>query len=87
MAKRRELKGAINYICDMLMAECMVMSLRSEDLNKVEEVIALICKTRKDFASRVSHQEPGMVAKRYFGDVIEAFNLRTGEILGQMEKL
>ncbi len=89
MAKKRNLKQNINYICDELMAEVVAVSLYGE--NKSPEatkgLISNIIVMRNDYLSRVSHPEPGMASKAYFDRLIDDFNKDASEIVDQIASL
>ena len=66
MAKRRNLKRQINYICSDLFAETMAAALYGAkvDMEAVDDTLATILVLRNDFIKRISHPEPGMEAKK-----------------------
>lgn len=62
MAKKRDLKQTINYVCSDLFAEGVAASLYGTANNEeaVNNLLSSIIVTRNDFVKRVSHPEPGM---------------------------
>lgn len=89
MAKKRDLKQTINYICSELFAEAVAASLYGTNDNKevTESLLSSILVTRNDFVKRISHPEPGMNPKVYYGTLISDFNHRTSEIIDQISNL
>ncbi len=89
MAKKRNLKQNINYICSELMAEVVALTLYGENKNPEagKELIGNILLTRNDFLSRISHPEPGMEPKVYFNKLVDDFNKTAGEIIDQISNL
>ncbi len=89
MAKKRNLKQNINYICNELMAEVVALSLYGENKNEetTKELIGTIIVTRNDFLSRISHPEPGMDNKAYYKQLIDDFNKAAGEIVDQISSI
>ena len=89
MAKKRDLKQNINYICSELFAEAVAASLygtvkKEED---IQSVLSCIIITRNDFVNRISHPEPGMQPRKYYRQLIEDFNQRMSDIIGQISNL
>ncbi len=82
MAKRRDLKKAINFLCGELFAECVaIMHYQSHaPQDDVDQVMSRILRLQDDMLSRVSHPEPGMKAKDYFK------KLRT-DVVGQTDEI
>ena len=68
MAKRRDLKKGINYLCGELFAECVAVMhyQKPAPQDDVDQVMASILRLQDDMLSRVCHPEPGMKAKDYF---------------------
>jgi len=89
MANKRNLKRAINLICDELLAECMAASLYRTKAHKdnADAILFSIVKMKDDFCSRISHQEPGMNANAYFKDIRDKFSAQVGEIVDQINNL
>ncbi|MBO5602419.1 MAG: hypothetical protein IJL29_01320 [Prevotella sp.] len=86
MAKKKDLKKTINYICEELEANCVAYSLYNgkpidEDVNAL---FAAILHTQSDFISRISHPEPGMPQKKYYRLLIEDFNTQVREMIDQI---
>jgi hypothetical protein len=89
MAKKRDLKQTINYICSELFAEAVAASLYGATANteSIEELFSTIIVTRNDFVKRISHPEPGMKAKKYYDKLIMDFNDRVSDIIDQIGNL
>lgn len=89
MAKKRELKQTINYICSELFAEAVATSLYGASASKAsaEELLSTILVTRNDFVKRISHPQPGMAPKAYYKALIDDFNHRVSDIIDQIGSL
>ena len=83
MAKRRELKRSINYICSDLFAECMAASLYNGTPNPedVKNLLTSILTMHSSYICRVSHVEPGMKASVYFQDLKTHFNKDVNDVI------
>ena len=87
MSNKRDLKRKINYVCSELFAECVAASLYSENKPSNEDTDALltsIMMIHSDFVRRISHPEPGMAQKKYYGVLIADFNKQVEEIIDQI---
>ena len=76
MARRSVLKKNISNVCELIMAECLAISLygnEQEAENAVNATYAMV-RLESDYRSRISHVEPGMKAKVYFNKLISDFN-------------
>lgn len=86
MANKRNLKKSINYICSELFAECVADSLynnkRSD--NDVNAMLHAILSIHRNYVSRISHPEPGIIQKKYFKDLISQFNGQVEEVIDQI---
>lgn len=89
MAKRRDLKRTINEACYDLFAECIAVAVyNNRDCDgDAGAVLALILSVNDDFLSRVSHKEPGLSGKEYYGKVASDFAKQVDEITSQIEAL
>lgn len=89
MAKKRNLKQTINYICSDLFAEGVAASLYGEqkDEEAVNNLLSLIIVTRNDYVKRISHPEPGMKPRTYYKAIIADFNQQINEIINQISSL
>ncbi len=89
MAKKKDLKSTINFVCDELMAECLAISLYKKEISDddLESLLNCICQVRNDYVSRLSHEEPGMRPKAFYKDLTEGFNKQIGEILDHINSL
>ena len=89
MAKKRNLKRQINYICSDLFAETMAAALYGAkvDMEAVDDTLATILVLRNDFIKRISHPEPGMEAKLFYKSIIKDFNLQVSDIIDKIGNL
>ncbi len=90
MAKKRDLKRSINYICSDLFAECVATSLYGGNKPSKENVDALLSSIliiHSDFVRRISHPEPGLDQGKYYKVLIDDFNKQVGEIIDQISNL
>ncbi len=89
MAKRRELKKAINFLCGELFAECVAIMhyQKPTPQEDVDNVMTSILKLQDDMLNRVCHVEPGMKAKDYFKKLREDMATHTEEIVEQIKSL
>lgn len=86
MANKRSLKCGISYICSELFAECVALSLYNSQCAKenVDSLLKSILHIHSDYIKRVSHPEPGMVAKVYYRTLIESFNKDVNALVDQI---
>ena len=86
MTNKRNLKRTINYICSELFAVCVAVSLYNvkADEENVNAMLTAILAIQSNYVRRISHPEPGMLAKAYYRDLIDKFNKETGEIIDQI---
>ena len=88
MAKRRDLKKAIDYTSDDLMMETLLCSLQPEfDKAKLEEIMARIVSMSTEFRDRIQH--PGgnankQIVKQYYKKVREDFNTEVDKIYTEL---
>ena len=89
MAKRRNLKKAINFLCGELFAECVAIMHYQKPTPQadIDNVMTSILKLQDDMLSRVSHVEPGMKAKKYFKVLINHFNEELEAIVDQLNNI
>lgn len=89
MAKKRDLKQTINYVCSELFAEAVAASLygTNKGENAAESILSLIIITKNDFVKRISHPEPGIPAKKYYSQISDDFNHRVSDIIDQISNL
>lgn len=87
MAKKRNLKRAINYACSDLFAETMAAVLYGGKDNKsaADNLLASILIMRNDFVSRISHPEPGIKARKYYQELIKNFNESVSDIIDKIK--
>ena len=86
MAKKKELKKTVNYICEELIANCVATSLYNgkpidDDVNAI---FASILHVQTDYISRISHPEPGMPQKKYYKQLVDDFNKQVLELVDQI---
>ncbi|MGM9704967.1 MAG: hypothetical protein ACI3YB_03140 [Prevotella sp.] len=86
MANKRDLKHAINGVCNDLFAECVATVHYGNKSNSenIGAILISIVTINNEYIRRVSHPEPGMKAKTYFKDLISNFNKQALEILDQI---
>lgn len=89
MAKKRELKRTINFICSDLFAEAMAAALYGNKENKesADDLLSTIIVTRNDFVARISHPEPGMKPHVYYKALIKDFNIQVSDIIDKIGSL
>ena len=89
MANKRDLKRGINYICSELFAECVAASVynKNSDKDNVDSLLRSIISIHSDYVMRVSHPEPGMTAKKYYGVLIDGFNNEVIDIVDQINNI
>ena len=88
MAKRRELKKAINLVCADLLRECLAVrqthpNIKSAD---VENIALSIITMQDDFVSRLSHVDQHQVS-RFFQQLNDDLTASTNEIVDQIYQL
>lgn len=89
MAKKRDLKRNINYVCSDLFAETMATALYGNKGNNgaVDNLLSTIIITRNDFVARISHPEPGMPPREYYKVLIRDFNEQISDIIDKIGNL
>ncbi len=89
MAKKRELKQTINYICSDLFAAGVAASLYGTEKNEdaVNDILSSIIITRNDFVKRISHPQPGMAPRAYYKRLIADFNQQVNDVINQIGSL
>ncbi len=89
MAKKRDLKQTINYVCSELFAEAVAASLYGNQTSEeaAENLLSSIIITKNDFVKRISHPEPGMEPSKYYNQLIIDFNHRVSDIIDQISSL
>jgi hypothetical protein len=86
MSNKRELKRNINFVCKNLFIECMAATMdktqaKIEDVNAIATSIVVL---NTNYLSRISHPEPGLSPKKYYGDLRNQFNKNVIEIVDQI---
>lgn len=87
MANKRVLKKQINFICSELFAEAIAASNYASRADVSENLNALlksILRMHSDYIMRVSHPEPGIKAKKYYGLMIDSLNKDVNDVLDQI---
>lgn len=89
MAKRRDLKKAINFLCGELFAECVAVMhyQKPTPQTDIDQVMTSILRLQDDMLNRVSHVEPGMKAREYFRKLRTDMVTRTDEIVEHIKAL
>ena len=89
MAKRRDLKKAINFMCSELFAECVAVMHYQKPAPQadIDNVMMNILNLQDDMLSRVCHVEPGMKPALYFKKLREDMLHGTDEIVEQIKAL
>ena len=88
MAKRKDLKKNINYICSELFAECVALNhykigVKQED---VDNVMMRILFMQNEFINRISHTQPGNAAA-YYKKLQTDFNAQVEDIVTIISQL
>lgn len=88
MAKRRELKKAINLICSDLLAECLAAKQAHPNMKEVdiENIAMSILTMQEDFISRLSHVDRHQV-RRFFTQMREDLTVSTNEVIDHIYSL
>ena len=86
MAKKKDLKQSINYVCGELLAEAIAASLYGTGAHResLQEMVEAAIVTRSDFVRRVSHPEPGMPARQYYRQLIDDFNHQVSDVIDKI---
>lgn len=86
MAKKRDLKRTINYVCSDLFAEAIAAALYGNNTNKdtADDLLSTIIIMRNDFVGRVSHPEPGMKPHEYYKKLISNFNAQVSDTIDKI---
>ena len=89
MAKRRDLKKAINFLCGELFAECVAVMHYQKSIpqDDIDQVMTRILRLQDDMLNRVSHAEPGMKASEYFRKLRTDMVTQTDEIVEHIKAL
>lgn len=89
MANKRNLKKAINQLCEELFIEAVAASLygNQAENGNTEALLVAIVKTQRNYICRVSHPEPGIKPKKYYKDLCEKLSAQAGEIADQINNL
>ncbi len=82
---KRYLKQDFNYICDLLLIECV--NAPKVDDNEKDALLADIMALRQDYLSRVSHPEPGLSQKAYFKAIVTEFQEKVEEMFQRIYHL
>lgn len=89
MSNKRDLKRYVNYVCSELFAEGLAAQLYgvNKEREHADTVLASILKVHNDFVGRVSHPEPGIAPKTYYGLLKEDFSKQVNELIDQINAL
>ncbi|MBR2161290.1 MAG: hypothetical protein Q4D30_02030 [Bacteroidales bacterium] len=87
MAKRRNLKKAINHISSELFAECMYLKATAGEKAQeaIDEQMVNILRLQNEHISRISHTEPGNV-KGFYKKLRTDFSAGVSEIVEGLKK-
>jgi hypothetical protein len=82
MAKKRNLKRHVNFICSELFAEGVAVSLykKNVDQNYMNDILSRILYMQDDFLRRLSHVEPGS-EKLFYKKYKQDFHQQVDEVL------
>lgn len=87
MANKRVLKKQINFICSELFAETIAASHftgRDDVKDNLNVLLKGILRMHSDYIMRVSHPEPGIKPKKYYGLMIESLNKDVNDVVDQI---
>jgi len=91
MAKRRDLKKAVDYLSGELMMETLLCSLQPKfDKAKLEEIMARVCRLNTEFRQRVQHPAGNgnkQLVKQYYKKVREDFDTEVDKIYTELMSL
>jgi len=89
MANKRQLKKAINSLCDDLLAECVAINYYHEEIPQedIDNILASILRLQDDMICRVSHIEPGLKPKVFFDTLKKDIVNSADEIIDQLNAL
>lgn len=91
MAKRRDLKKAVDYLSGELMMETLLCSLQPKfDKAKLEEIMARVCRLNAEFRQRVQHPAGNgnkQLVKQYYKKVRDDFDTEVDEIYTELMSL
>jgi hypothetical protein len=82
MAKRRQMKKAINLMCADLLVECLAVQQTNKNIpaDDVENIAKSILLMQEDFISRLSHVDKHQV-RRFFDQLTDDLTVATNEIV------
>lgn len=88
MAKRKDLKKNINYICSELFAECVALTHYKIDVKQadVDNVMTRILLMQDEFINRISHTQPND-ASAYYKKLRDDFNAQVEDIITLISQL
>ncbi len=91
MAKRRDLKKAIDYLSGELMMETLLCSLQPKvDKARLEEIMAQICNMSAEFRERIQHPAGSankQLIKQYYKKIREDFDTEVDKIYTELLSL
>lgn len=89
MANKRNLKRAINSICEVLLSETVAASLYGNEKSSegTDALLYSILRLQLDYVSRISHVEPGMSPKKYFRNLKQEFTAEADAIIDQINNM
>ena len=89
MNNKRNLKHKINCVCADLFSECVAASLYGEKSNEedIQAILSSIVIIHNDYIRRISHQETGIDARKYYNRLLGDFNKQVSEIIDQISSI
>lgn len=90
MASKRTIKKELNYVSSELYAEAVAAAYFSTHEDKDANLAAIlnaILHVHSDYIKRVSHPEPGMKAKKYYGVLVTSYMKDVDEIIDQIRHM
>ena len=91
MAKRRDLKKAIDYLSGELMMETLLCSLQPKhDREKIEKIMSRICKMSDEFRGRIQHPDGidnKQLVKNYYKKIRKDFDAEVDKIYTEIMML
>ncbi len=89
MAKKRELKKAINCVCSELTAECVAIGLSKPELpqESLDDILKEILLLQDDMTARICCPEPGLPIRKYFRVLRSDMEKKVGEIVDKLSAL
>lgn len=89
MATKRSLKQSINAVCQGLFADGLALYLYGPKVSdeNMEALMSSILMLRRDYLSRVSHPEPGILPRKYYRQLVADFTKEVSCISDQLSSV